>query len=102
MGEAKKTVVTIEFKDIRININMSDLFLLSQLAMEAMDNGNVLETAMRNQGPSPTTTGVAMRNQGPSPTTTGVTPMPGQRPFVFDSPLQQVANMTPFVTQEEA
>jgi len=101
-GEAKETVVRIEFKDKHININMSDLILLSQLATEAMDNETFLETTTRNQGPSPTTTGVTTRNQGPSPITTGVTPTTGQRPFVFDSSLQQAANVTPFVTQEEA
>jgi len=81
---------------------MSDLFLLSQLATEVMDNENGLESATRNQGPSPTNTGVATHNQGPSPTTTGVLPTPGQRPFVFDSSLQQAANVTPFATQEGA
>jgi len=80
---------------------MSDLFLLSQLATEAMDNENFRETMARNQGPSPTTTGVTTRNQGPSPITTGILPTPGQRPFVFDSSLQQAASVTPVTTQEE-
>ncbi len=70
------------------HINMSDLLLLSQLAMEAMNNENVIENVMRNQRPSPTTMGVL--------------PTLGQRPFVFDSSLQQAANITPFATQEEA
>jgi len=67
---------------------MSDLLLLSQLATEAMNTENMTENATRNRGPSPTTTGVL--------------PMPGQRPFVFDSSLQQAANITPFAMQDGA
>jgi len=100
-GEAKKKVVRVESKYKRININMSDLLLLSHLATEAIDNQNFRETTARNHGTSPPTTGVMTRNQGPSPITTGVLPTPGQRPFVFDSSLQQAANVTPAKTQEE-
>jgi len=67
---------------------MSNLLLLLQMAMEAMNNENLIRTLMHNQGPIPTT----MR----------VLPTPGQRPFVFDSSLQQAANVMPFAMQEEA
>jgi len=68
---------------------MSDLLLLlsQQMALEAMDNENMI--------------GMMTHNQGFSPTTMGVLCMLGQRPFVFDSSLQQAANVTPFAMQEE-
>ncbi len=65
---------------------MSDPFLLSGMAMEAMDNQNMIKTTTCNKGFSPTT---------------GLLPMPGQRPFMFDLSLQQAANVTPFAMQRK-
>jgi len=67
---------------------MSDLLLLSWTATEAMDNENMIK--------------MMIHNKGSSPTTMGVLPMLGQRPFVFDSSLQQAANVTLVAMQEEA
>jgi len=66
---------------------MSDLLLLSKMATDIMNNENILK--------------LMTHNQGFSPTTMGVLPTSGQRPFVFDSSLQQAANMTPVTTQED-
>jgi len=68
---------------------MSDLLLLSQMATEAVDNANSMIK-------------MTTCNKGFSPTTTGVLPTPGQWSFMFDSLLQQAANVTLVAMQEEA